>query len=117
MKVEKIKINRIIKKILWPNSYWGLMFYGTWLGVFFFHLYSYDRTVENFLKLFAICFIAYSPFYILGENDGDGFLDNYKWFLRAKSIINQNKIIQWVLGIGYVIMMFWALDKFALERL
>ena len=93
------------------------MFYGTSICLYFFLLDSYDRTFDNFVKWFGLCFIAYSPFYILGEYAGDGFLDDYKWFIKFKNILNQNKIFQWVLGIVYVVIMFWALDKFALERL
>ena len=59
----------------------------------------------------------YSPFYILGENEGDGFLDDYTWFIKFKRIIEENKIIQLVLGIGYLILLFWSLDKFALVRI
>lgn len=117
MKTEKIKINRIIKKILFPNKFWALLFYGTWLGVFFFHLYPYDRTIDNLISWFLICFVMYSPFYILGENDGDGFLDDYKWFQKFKYTLNSSKVLQAVFMIVYLSLLFWMIDKYSLNRL
>jgi hypothetical protein len=110
------KLKKILKKIFWPNWFWGILFYSNWIGLYFFMLDEWNRTLNNFLNWSIIVFVMYFPFYLLSADDENpGLLNQFQWFQKFVIFFNNNKLFQWIFIICYLILIVWVLDRFSIN--